>query len=74
MFKVGDLVKVTCTSYYIDGIEDKEWFNKTEVGKIGLIITIDTSPEQTMYLLSVVEDDGVIGEYYYYSHELELIQ
>jgi hypothetical protein len=74
MFKVGDLVKVVCTSYYIDGLEDKEWFDKTEVGKIGIIITRDEQPENTIYLLSIVEDDGVIEEYYYYDHELELIQ
>ena len=74
MFNVGDLVKVTCASYYIDGIDDKEWFGKTEVGNIGLIITIDPSPEQTIYLVSIVEEDGVIEEYFYYEHELELIQ
>lgn len=74
MFKVGDLVKVVCTSYYIDGLEDKEWFDKTEVGKIGIVVTRDEQPENTIYLLSIVEDDGVIEEYYYYGHELELIQ
>lgn len=72
MFKIGDLVKVTCTSYYIDGLDDKEWFGKTEVGNIGLVVAIDPSPEQTIYLISVV-DDKSIEEYFYYEHELEKI-
>ena len=74
MFNIGDLVKVVCTSYYIDGLEDREWFNKTEVDKIGLVVSKDEQPENTVYLLSIVEEDGTIEEYFYYDHELELIQ
>ena len=74
MFNIGDLVKVVCTSYYIDGLEDREWFNKTEVDKIGLVVSKDEQPENTIYLLSIVEEDGTIEEYFYYDHELELIQ
>ena len=60
MFKVGDLVKVVCTSYYIDGLEDREWFDQTEVGKIGIVVKRDEQPENTLYLLSVIEEDGII--------------
>ena len=74
MFQIGDLVKVTCTSYYIDGIDDKEWFGENEVGKIGLIVERNEHPESTIYLVSIIEGDGAIEEYYYYGHELELIQ
>lgn len=74
MFDIGDLVKVVCTSYYIDGIDDKEWFDKTEVGKIGLITAKDENPESTLYLVSIVEEDGAIEEYYYYEYELEIVQ
>lgn len=74
MFNIGDLVKIVCTSYYIEGIDDKQWFDKTEVGKIGLVIAKDENPEAALYLVSVVEEDGAIEEYYYYEHELELIK
>ena len=73
MFDIGDLVKVVTTSYYIDGLDDKEWFDKTEVGKIGLVIAKDENPESTLYLVSIVEEDGAIEEYYYYEYELELV-
>lgn len=73
MFELGDLVKVVKTSYYIDGIDDREWFDKTEVNRFGLVVGKDENPEATLYLISIVEEDGTIEEYFYYEYELEKI-
>lgn len=74
MFKIGDLVKITNTSFNIEGIDDKEWFDKVAHGKIGLVVEKDdNNPENTLYLISLSGKNGSTYQYYYYEHELEFV-
>lgn len=67
MFKVGDLVKITYSSYYI---EDRD---NGDEGRLGLVVDKDEGPD-VVYTILIVDEDGKPNEYYYYEHELETLE
>jgi hypothetical protein len=71
MFEVGDLVKITKSPWYLHGQEIDGVSNEEMLNKVGLVMEKDINPEQNMYLIFVIEDDGTPINYYYYEHELE---
>ena len=71
MFEVGDLVKITKSPWYLYGQEIDGVSNEEMLNKVGLVMEKDINPEQNMYLIFVIEEDGTPINYYYYEHELE---
>ena len=71
MFKIGDLVEVVESSYYI---QDRRNDGRPD-NRVGLIKDRDDKDNvlDVVYTVIIVEEDGIMEEYYYYERELRKV-